>query len=366
MKQTEKQTEQVKQTPQKLNFMNDYNSVGHPNVLRALADASAAKFPGYGTDAETGRAVAAVRALIQNEAADVHFLMGGTQTNLTAIAAFLRPHEAVIAPANAHINVHETGAIEAVGHKILTVASNDGKLRADDIRAVCARHGGDEHMVAPRLVFLSQSSELGTLYSMAELREIRAVCDALGLYLYVDGARLAVALTSPRNDVSLPALAALADAFYLGGTKNGLLLGEALVIANPKLTADFRYLIKQKGGLLAKGFLLGLQFCALLENGLYFELGIHANDMALRLREGLVKRGFTFFVDSPTNQIFPILPERAAEALAANVLYEVWEREPNVTGGGKGKTAIRLVTSWNTDAAEIEAFFERLDRAMRQ
>jgi len=355
-----------------INFKNDYNSPGHPAVIQAVMDAAQTKYPGYATDEICGLARqkilsllepgAGVGACVNSEAgvgactsscagsgadADVHFLAGGTQANLTAISAFLRPHEAVIAAGSAHIQVHETGAIEAVGHRILLTAAGD-KVTAGEVRRLFRMHT-DEHMVKPRLVFISQSTELGGVYSLAELRALREACDENGLLLYMDGARLAIALTAPGSDAGLPDLAELCDAFYIGGTKNGLMFGEALVIVNEALKADFRYYQKQRGGLLAKGFLLGLQFNAIFENGLYFEIAAHANKMAARLRTGLEELGCRFVVRSLTNQIFPVFRTSAVEKLAENFLFEIWEQM------GGGYTAVRFVTSWNTTEEEIEA-----------
>ena len=331
-----------------INFRNDYNSPGHPAVLRAVAECAGVKYPGYGTDAASERARSQIAGLLgPGRCADIHFLAGGTQVNLTALSAFLRPHEAVIAAHSAHIQVHETGAIEAVGHKILLAGGGD-KVTAGEVRRICRLHT-DEHMVKPRLVFISQSTELGGVYGLRELADLHAACDELGLLLYLDGARLGVALTAPGSDAALSDIAGLCDAFYIGGTKNGLMFGEALVITNESLKCDFRYCQKQRGGLLAKGFLLGIQFGALFEGGLYFEIAAHANRMAARLREGLEKLGFTFFVDSRTNQLFPIFHTQAVEKLAESFMFEIWEKIDGIY------TAIRFVTSWNTTEDEVDA-----------
>jgi len=388
-----------------INFMNDYNSPGHPDIIKAVADAAREKYPGYGTDAASERARNRIKALLgAGGDADVHFLAGGTQANVTAVSAFLRPHEAVIAADSAHINVHETGGIEAAGHKILLAGggsdtagaqvavsgasgagkpgvesgaqgsgsgasgagkpgvgsgapgtgsgrSGAGKLTAEGVRHICAVHA-DEHMVKPRLVYISQSTELGGVYTLRELNDLRAVCDEYGLLLYLDGARLAAALVSRVNDAQLGDIAALCDAFYIGGTKNGLLFGEALVIVNDLLKEDFRYLQKQRGGLLAKGFLLGLQFDALFENGLFFTVAGHADAMAERLRSGLEGLGCRFLVNSRTNQIFPIIRTEAVERLASLFLFETWSRVD------EHYSSIRFVTSWNTTEDEVDALIE--------
>ena len=331
--------------------MNDYNSSAHPRVLEALAGAEGKRFPGYGTDEETAAAAEVVRRLTGRPDADVHFLAGGTQTNLTAIGAFLRPHEAVVSPASSHIYMHETGAIEAVGHKILNIPAEYGKATPAAVREAVASHA-DEHMVKPKLLFISQATELGTAYSLSELTALRQVSDEHGLFLYVDGARLANTLASEACDLTLEALAGLADAFYIGGTKNGLLFGEALVITNPLLKEDFRFLMKQRGALLAKGFLLGIQFRALLEDGLWLELARHANDMAARLKEGLRAAGVSIFVENDTNQVFLYARPDLTPLLEERILFERWGPEE------KDGVPIRFVTSWATTEDEITSAVE--------
>ena len=328
-------------------MLNDYNTTGHPRVLDAILNAAGRRFSGYGTDEETAEAAGLVRRLIACPDADVHFLPGGTQTNLTAISAFLRPHEAVISPASSHIYVHETGAIEAAGHKIVTFLTPDGKADAASVRALAEGHD-NEHMVKPKLLFISQASELGTVYTRAEMAALHEVCDEHGLYLYIDGARIANALASSSCDFTFEYIAEVSDAFYIGGTKNGMLFGEALVIVNPLLKADFRYLMKQRGGLIAKGFLLGIQFRTLLEDGLYLELARHANSMAERLREGLRAAGISLFVNNDANQVFLFAPAALLSRLENRVLFEHWG--PVDEAG----TPIRFVTSWATTAAEVE------------
>lgn len=332
----------------KINLRNDYGEGAHPRLLQALAVASSEVNRGYGLDVHSERAAALIRDRLARDA-EVHFLAGGTQTNLVALAAFLRPHEAVIAPASGHIATHETGAIEASGHKVLTVATPDGKLSPGLIQPCIDGHAG-EHMVKPRLVYISNTTEWGTLYSALELQALGEFCRSRGLLLYVDGARLASALTTPGNDVDLALLSTEADAFYIGGTKNGALLGEALVIVNPALRTDFRHLIKQRGAMLAKGMVVGAQFEALFEDGLYFVLATHANVMAERLREVLQQTGVPLAVDSPSNQVFPVLPNVVVERLQQQVEFETWERRND------GTTVIRLMTSWATPESAIDAF----------
>ena len=336
-------------------FTNDYSEGAHPEILKALAAENLCQNPGYGTDPHCAAAAARIRELTGCPEADVHFLVGGTPCNLISLTAFLRPHQAAIAAETGHIAVHEAGSIEAAGHKICTITADQGKLTGELVRKVAAEHT-DEHMVQPKLVFISDSTELGTIYTKAELTELRAVCDELGLYLYLDGARLASALTSEENDLTLADIAALTDAFYIGGTKNGMLIGEALVIANKALGADFRYIMKQRGGMLAKGWLIGLQFEVLLKDGLYFENARHANAMSARLREGLAAAGCRFVADSPTNQIFPILPRAAADALARQYGFERWG------AGDADFQPVRLVCSWATKEEDVAAFLADLEK----
>jgi threonine aldolase len=336
-------------------FFDDYSEGAHPRVLDVLADSNLRQEPGYGHDGLTARAIELLRAAIGNASAAVHLVSGGTQTNLIALASMLRPFESVIAAESAHIAVHETGAIEATGHKVHVLPSRDGKLHADAIRACVAQHR-DEHMVRPRVVFVSQPTELGTLYAARELEDVARACRELDLVLYLDGARLPAALASPACDLPLPRLAALVDAFYLGGTKNGALLGEALVLCNPALQEDFRFHLKQRGALLAKGRVLGAQFAALLEDDLYLQLARHANAMAARLVQGLHAAGVKFLGEPVTNQVFPILPDRVVEALGREFGFHVWSRvDP-------AHSAIRLVTSWATPEWAVDALLATLER----
>ena len=338
-------------------FTNDYSEAAHPDVLAALTATNLEGNFGYGLDGHCERAAACIRELCAAPDADVHFLVGGTQTNLTAVAAFLRPHEAVIAASTGHVCVHETGAIEATGHKCIAVACENGKLTPDDVRNVCTAHP-DEHMVKPRLVYVSNTTEIGTVYTKEELAGLRAVCGELGLYLYLDGARLGSAIAAGGPDFA--ELARLCDAFYIGGTKNGALFGEALVILNDALKPDFRWILKQHGGMLAKGWLLGVQFDTLLRDGLYLELARHANEQAQRLRSGIGMLGYAFACDSPSNQQFPILPDAVLEQLEGDFHWEV------IGHPAPGMTEIRLVTSWATSPAAVSAFLRRLRELTEQ
>ncbi len=337
-------------------FRNDYSEGALPQVMEALARTNACSTVGYGDDPYCHEAASKIRHRFGCPNADVHFLVGGTQTNLTFLSAALRPWEAVIAAGTAHIATHETGAIEACGHKVCTVPTADGKLRPEQIRQVYADHGAgrDEHMVLPKLVYLSNATELGTVYTRAELTAISQTCRELGLYLYLDGARLAQALTSPGCRLQPEDLADLCDAFYIGGTKNGLLFGEALVIARDCLKPNFRHAIKQRGGMLAKGRLLGLQFSTVFDDDLWLQAARHANQLAARLTEGLRAAGWPLLVDSPTNQVFPILPNDRVVLLEQEFSFERWGAVDD------GHTAVRLVTSWATEPAAVDALLAAL------
>lgn len=334
-------------------FRNDYSEGAHPQVLQALTDTNAVQTVGYGMDPYCQAAADTIRRLCAAPDADVHFLVGGTQVNLVTIDAFLQSYEAVIAAQTGHVSTHETGAIEATGHKVCTVESPDGKLTPALVESVLAQHNGTEHMVLPRLVYISDTTEIGTIYTKAELTALRRCCDAHGLVLYLDGARLGSALTAPGNDLTLPDLAALTDAFTIGGTKNGALFGEALVLTHP--LPHYRWHMKQRGAVLAKGRLLGIQFQALLEDGLYFDLARHANQLALRLRDGIAALGYPFPVDSPSNQQFPVLPNAAVQKLQ-ELGYE-FEIDHVVDAD---HICIRLVTSWATPESAMESFLRDL------
>ena len=330
-------------------FQNDYNEVAHPAVLKAITDTAGHRHNGYGTDDLCGAAATLIKQRIGQPQADIHFFNGGTITNLTAISHFLRPHQAVISVSTGHIATHETGAIEATGHKVITVFSPDGKLTPDHLKPVIAEHN-DEHWVQPKLVYITNSTEIGTVYRKAEIQALRRFCDEHGLWLYLDGARLASGLMSAQSDLAIEDIAALTDAFYIGGTKIGAIAAEALVIRNPALKADFRFSIKQKGGLQAKGWLLGAQFQALFTDDLYFALGKHLNSMAGQLAGFFTEQGFTFLAPPESNQVFVILPSVLAEKLKKQfVFHETLLQEP-------GKSCLRLCTSWATTQHDIDDF----------
>ncbi|MEI2365697.1 threonine aldolase family protein [Niallia circulans] len=334
-------------------FNNDYSEGAHPRILQALLESNLQQEIGYGQDSFTNKAVEILKEKLNCEEVDIHLLVGGTQTNLIAISAFLRPHEAAIAAASGHIFVHETGAIEATGHKVLTVDTENGKLTPSLIQHVLDEHT-DEHMVKPKLVYISNSTEIGTIYSKSELKQLSEFCQKNQLLFYMDGARLGSALCAKDNDLTLSDLPRLLDAFYIGGTKNGALMGEALVIKKDSLKEDFRYHIKQKGAMLAKGRVLGIQFYELFKDTLFFELAEHANKLAERLTTALAEKGYRFLTQSSTNQVFPIVSNDKIIELEKNYQFNIWEKID------KEHSAIRLVTSWATREEEVEQFINDL------
>lgn len=332
-------------------FNNDYSEGAHPRILDALVESNLVQTTGYGEDKYTAEAIELLKKKMKRSDVHIHLVSGGTQTNMIAISSFLRPHEAAIAAKTGHIAVHETGAIEATGHKVITVDCKDGKLNPSNIKPVLDAHT-DEHMVKPKLVYISNSTEIGTVYTKDELIGLSRFCRENNLLLYMDGARLGSALCCEGVGLELSDIANLVDAFYIGGTKNGALLGEALVICNQSLNEDFRYFIKQKGALLAKGKVLGIQFLELFRDNLYFDLAKHANEMAGILRDGIKKAGYSFFTDSPSNQIFPILPDSLIEKLQEKYVFSIWSKIDDKT------SAIRLVTSWATEKDAVLSFIE--------
>ena len=335
-----------------ISFSNDYSEGASLEILNRLNETNFNQYVGYGCDEICESAKNKIKALLKNDTCDIHFLVGGTQSNATIIDHALKPYEAVIACDSGHINVHETGAIEASGHKVITCKNVDGKISVVDIKKQYELHS-DEHMVKPAMVYISQASEVGTLYSYDELKAIKEVCDELGLYLFIDGARLAVALTSPQNDVKVEDLCNLCDVFYFGGTKNGALFGEAVVITNETLKKNFRYSIKQHGGMLAKGFLLGIQFDELFTNDLYFKNAQHANNMASKLQDAFAAK-FNLLVKSPTNQIFPILDKKTIETLSKKYIFQFWEKYDD------NHDVIRFVTSWATKEENVDELINDL------
>ncbi|MBF8982287.1 low specificity L-threonine aldolase [Lutibacter sp. B2] len=336
-------------------FKNDYSEGAHPRILNALIESNMIQEEGYGNDTHSQNAISKIKELVGNENIDVHFISGGTQTNLIAIGAFLRPYEACICANTGHIAVHETGAIEYTGHKVITVDSKDGKVTLEKIQEVLDFHV-DEHLVKPKLVYISNPTELGTIYTKEEVKTLSKFCKSKELILYADGARLGSALCVKDGNLTLADMCNFTDAFYIGGTKNGALLGEALIIKNENLRQEFRYHIKQKGGLFAKGRLLGIQFEELFEDNLFFELATHANEMANLLTKGLEDVGYKFLINSPTNQIFPILENKQIERLEKKFNFYIWEKVDDT------RSAIRLVTSWATKKEAVLEFIDELKK----
>ncbi|MCP3888304.1 MAG: threonine aldolase [Desulfobulbaceae bacterium] len=332
-------------------FKNDYSEGAHPDILDALLRNNNRQEEGYGLDQHTLNATSLIKKLVGDSDAAVHLISGGTQTNLIAIGAFLRPHEACITVKTGHIATHETGAIEATGHKLLTVDGVDGKLTPQLIAPVLTEHHF-EHMVKPRLVYISNPSELGTIYTKDELSLLSDYCRKNDLFFYIDGARLGSALVCQESALTLEDVYSLADAFFIGGTKIGALLGEALVVRNPALKSDLRYLIKQRGALLAKGRILGIQFEELFRDNLYFNLAKHANDMAQYMVAELTDSGCTFLINSPTNQIFPVMENTVIDELSQQFDFYIWAKID------ENNSAIRLVTSWATGQKEVESFVD--------
>ena len=344
-------------------FNSDYLEGAHPAIMERLLQTNMEQTVGYGEDEYCAKAAAQIRLLCDAPDADVHFFVGATQANLTVIAAALRPWQGVLCADTGHIHVHETGSIEATGHKVIAVPGADGKLTpaaiADAAAQHCAQQGVyDEHMVLPRMAYISDTTELGTVYTKAELTALRAACDAHGLYLYLDGARLAQALTAADNDLRPEDLPQLCDAFYIGGTKNGLLFGEAMVIVNDALKPGFRRAMKRSGAMLAKGRLLGVQFAAALEQDLWLDMGRHANAQAQRIAAALSNLGVPMYVPSPTNQIFPILPDAKIAQLQERVAFYTNTRVDET------HQAVRFVTSWATTDAQVDALLALLNEVL--
>lgn len=338
-------------------FQCDYSEGAHQRILERMLETNLEQTAGYGEDHYCTQAREAVKKAVGRDDVDVHFLVGGTQANATVISSILRPHQGVLCATTGHINVHETGAIEHGGHKVLAMPAKNGLLTAESIREAMEEHlaeDGPEHTVQPGMVYISFSSEVGTIYSLKQLQEISTACKEYGLPLFIDGARMGYGLASEGCDVTIQDIAALADVFYLGGTKQGALFGEAVVIVNDHLKKDFRYFIKQNGGMLAKGRLLGIQFLTLFEDGLYFELSRHAVSQAMRIRDAFKAAGYAFLVDSPSNQQFPILDNQTLEKLSKNFRFSVWKK---IDGS---HTAVRFCTSWATRPEAVDALIEAI------
>lgn len=337
-------------------FKNDYSEGAHPNILNSLLKSNLVQEIGYGLDSHSVNAKELIKKAIGNEEAAVYFMSAGTQTNLIVISHVLRPYEAVISASSGHINTNETGAIESVGHRVISIDTPDGKLCVGDIENVIAGHGNVPHVVKPKMVYVSNPTELGTIYTKEELTALSQFCKEHSMFFYLDGARLGHALTAYGNDLSLEELSALMDIFYIGATKNGALLGEAVVFNNLELARDFDFSIKQKGALLAKGRLLGIQFEELFKDDLYFNLAKHANKMAAKITSEVTRLGYQFLASSPTNQLFPILPKSLIEKLSKKYDFYIWKDID------KDNAAIRLITSWNTDEDKVDEFISDLKK----
>jgi threonine aldolase len=337
-------------------FLDDYSEGAHPDILRALSETNAIQQAAYGDDAYTAEATARIKARLGDTFdGAIHYVASGTMANIVSIASCLRPHEAVISANSGHIAMREAGAIEATGHKLITVPAVDGKLTPEHIEAALASNAHFPHMAKPRLIYLSNATETGTLYTLAELRKISTLARARGLILFLDGARLAAALASDKNDATLADIAALVDIFWIGGTKVGALLGEAIVVCNPALKADFAFHVKQRGAMLAKGRLLGIQFQELFGSANLFHVNAqHANGAAAKLAAGIVSSGYALQAETVTNQVFAILPDAVIAALKQDFAFYVWGP------AHAHHSVVRLVTSWATEAHRVDAFLSRL------
>jgi threonine aldolase len=336
------------------NFKNDYSEGAHPDILHKLVETNLVQQLGYGDDDYSQQAKALLRQKTGNPDAAIYFLSGGTQTNLIAISFLLRVHEAVISAKTGHISANETGAIEATGHKVITVDTVDGKLSSQHVQKALDEYRLRPHVVKPRMVFISNSTEIGTIYTKAELEDLSTFCRSNDLLLYLDGARLGHGLTAQNSDLTLSDISRLTDVFYIGATKNGGLLGEAIVFNQPALAFEFEYAIKQKGAMLAKGRLLAIQFLVLFQDDLYFRLANHANTMAMKIAAAVRESGFAFLTNSTTNQLFPILPKAVIRKLEEKYLFYVWKEVDEST------SAIRLITSWATEEKMVDEFVKDL------
>ena len=341
----------------KIHFQCDYTEGAHPAILERLITTNMEQTMGYGEDAYCDAARDKIRQACGNTDLDVHFLVGGTQTNATVISHSLRPFEGVLAAETAHIAVHETGAIEHAGHKVLTLPTTDGKITAEQVDAAMEAHLTDssfEHTVRPAMVYISFPTELGTIYSKAELTALRTTCDKYGLQLFLDGARLGYGLAASSCDVTMSDIARLTDVFYIGGTKVGALFGEAVVISDPQIKYLFRYSIKQGGGMLAKGRLLGLQFDTLFTDNLYGEISAHAIKCAMQIQATLIGCRVPFLVETDTNQLFPILPNAWLEEIGKRFQLSYWQKIDDT------HSAVRICTSWATKYENVEALIKTL------
>ena len=338
----------------KYSFKNDYAEGAHPRIIERLSEVNLLQQNGYGLDEYSLDAEMIIKRKMNNPAAKVYLVSGGTQANLIIISAFLRPHESVVAANTGHIFTNESGAIEATGHKVHGIENADGKIRPEDVQKIIDGHQNMPHQVKQKMVYISNSTELGTIYSKTDLIALYEFCQTKNLFLFVDGARLGHALTAETNDLTLEDFGKYCDAFYLGGTKNGALIGEAIVINNIKLQQEFGFHLKQKGALLAKGRLLGIQFQELLKDDLYFNLASHANQQAMKIKKALQLIGCEFLCETFTNQIFPILKYGEIEKLSENFDFYIWKKLD------EEKAAIRIITSWATKEEVVHQFIKEI------
>lgn len=337
-------------------FINDYSEGAHEKIIEAMVRTNREQTCGYGLDPHCENARHLIQQAIGRKS-DIHFLVGGTQANFTVISALLRPHQGVISADTGHINVHESGAVEATGHKVLTIKACDGKITAEQVEKMLTAHYADEsyeHIVQPGMVYISHPTELGTIYTKAELTALRDTCAKNKIPLFLDGARLGCALAAEGTDVTLKDIAELTDIFYIGGTKMGAMFGEAVVINNSELGKDFRYILKQHGGMMAKGRLLGIQFEELFKDGLYTELAKHAIKCAEKIKKAMKEKGYKFAVNSPTNQIFPVIPKTKLQEIKDEFAVGFWEKYD------EENDVVRICTSWASDEKEIELFLEKI------
>lgn len=342
-----------------ISFKNDYSEGAHSRVLEALIKTNFEQTDGYGEDPYTLEAYELIKEKIQCKDCNIRFIVGGTQTNMLTISHVLRPYQSVISAESGHINGHETGAIEATGHKVELIPAPEGKLTPELVEKVLSIHT-DAHNVQPKMVYISNPTEIGTLYKKAELEALYNCCKKHGLYLFMDGARLASALTSEYNDIALSDYPKYTDMFYIGGTKCGALFGEVIVFTNNELFEGFQYSIKQRGALLAKGRLLGLQFRELFKDDLYYEIGKHSNEMAKMLKKCFIKNGFKFAAESFSNQQFPILPNNIVEEMGKKYKYTFVEKFDDT------HSVIRFVTSWATKKENVEEFIKDFDEICKK
>ncbi|MBQ7195646.1 MAG: low specificity L-threonine aldolase [Bacteroidales bacterium] len=341
-----------------ISFDSDYLEGCLPEILNRITETNLEQTPGYGEDRYCLEAAEKIRTAIKMPTAAIHFLVGGTQTNSTVISAILKPWQGVICATSGHINVHETGAIEHGGHKVIALPCTQGKISASQIEECILSHREDpshEHCVQPGMVYLSFPTEIGTIYTLSELKAISDVCRRLRVPLFIDGARLGYGLCSEGCDINLPTLASLVDIFYIGGTKQGALFGEAVVFTDPAFCPEFRYNIKQNGGMLAKGRLLGLQFSTLFGDNLYYKASEHAVELALNIRDAFSKKGFSFLSESGSNLQFPILSDSQAEDLRRDFSFENWERTDS------GHIAVRFCTSWATREKDVQSLISAIE-----